>query len=185
MDSFEILSRFELLASSLNKLPIQAKDHKFKADLNSKSNMLNKLQSMCDEFIKLSKDSYDHLDEDEREALTNLARDTSIVISKADKGNAVVIQDKLEYIDKVKGILNDKTKFKKLDFNPTTRRERALRRLTNTIENPKDSGCQVDSCAGIRPTGSRPGVLYGLPKVHKTGNPVRPIISAVNTYNYR
>jgi hypothetical protein len=30
----------------------------------------------------------------------------------------------------------------------------------------------------------RAGVLYGLPKVHKKNNPVRPIISAVGTYNY-
>ena len=29
-----------------------------------------------------------------------------------------------------------------------------------------------------------PGVLYGLPKVHKSGCPFRPIISSVKTYNY-
>ena len=32
--------------------------------------------------------------------------------------------------------------------------------------------------------GSTAGVLYGLPKVHKTGCPFRPIVSSVNTYNY-
>ena len=26
--------------------------------------------------------------------------------------------------------------------------------------------------------------MYGLPKIHKEGTPVRPIISAVKTYNY-
>jgi hypothetical protein len=26
--------------------------------------------------------------------------------------------------------------------------------------------------------------MYGLPKIHKDGVPIRPIISAVNTYNY-
>ena len=26
--------------------------------------------------------------------------------------------------------------------------------------------------------------MYGLPKIHKTGTPIRPIISAVKTYNY-
>ena len=36
----------------------------------------------------------------------------------------------------------------------------------------------------ILPSGSSPGVLYGLPKVHKTGCPFRPIVSSVNTYNY-
>ena len=26
--------------------------------------------------------------------------------------------------------------------------------------------------------------MYGLPKIHKAGTPIRPIISAVKTYNY-
>ena len=36
----------------------------------------------------------------------------------------------------------------------------------------------------ILPSGSSPGVLYGLSKVHKAGRPFRPIVSSVNTYNY-
>ena len=31
---------------------------------------------------------------------------------------------------------------------------------------------------------STPGVLYGLPKIHKPGCPFRPIVSSVNTSNY-
>ena len=34
----------------------------------------------------------------------------------------------------------------------------------------------------IYPCGSRDGVLYGLPKIHKEGTPLRPIISAIGTY---
>ena len=36
----------------------------------------------------------------------------------------------------------------------------------------------------ILPCGSTPGVLYGLPKVHKRGCSFRPIFSSVNTYNF-
>ena len=35
----------------------------------------------------------------------------------------------------------------------------------------------------ILPGGSSPGVLNGLPKVHKTGCPFRPIVSLVNAYS--
>ena len=31
---------------------------------------------------------------------------------------------------------------------------------------------------------STPGVLYGLPKVHKLGCPFSPIVSSINTYKY-
>ncbi len=33
-------------------------------------------------------------------------------------------------------------------------------------------------------SGSTPGILYGLPKTHKEGYPMRPILSAINTFNY-
>ena len=33
-------------------------------------------------------------------------------------------------------------------------------------------------------SGSAPGVLYGLPKTHKTGVPVRPVLSMIGTFNY-
>ena len=34
-------------------------------------------------------------------------------------------------------------------------------------------------------SGSRPGILYGLPKIHKENNPIRPILSAIGTFNYK
>ena len=33
-------------------------------------------------------------------------------------------------------------------------------------------------------TGSKAGIMYGLPKIHKEGNPIRPIISSIGTYTY-
>ena len=37
----------------------------------------------------------------------------------------------------------------------------------------------------LYPTGSTPGILYGLPKIHKTGCPVRPILSSIGTFDYK
>ena len=34
-------------------------------------------------------------------------------------------------------------------------------------------------------SGSSYGVLYGLPKIHKTGVPLRPILAAYNTPSYK
>ena len=37
----------------------------------------------------------------------------------------------------------------------------------------------------LKPIGSRPGILYGLSKVHKLNFPLRPIISSIGTYCYK
>ena len=36
----------------------------------------------------------------------------------------------------------------------------------------------------LRPTGSCPSKLYGLPKIHKKDTPLRPIISQIGSYTY-
>ena len=50
----------------------------------------------------------------------------------------------------------------------------------------KDGFLNDASFQKILPSGFSPGVLYGLPKVHKSRSPCpfRPIVSAVNNYNY-
>ena len=35
------------------------------------------------------------------------------------------------------------------------------------------------------PTGCVPPKFYGLPKIHKTGNPLKPIVSSRGTVSYR
>ena len=50
----------------------------------------------------------------------------SIIITKPDKGNGVVIVNKLDYLNKMKLLVSDETKFKKLTQNPTNSREDSL-----------------------------------------------------------
>lgn len=177
-------------------------DDELRANLNNKNSLFQTLQTMSTEFIDISKLSYDFLPEDEREALQELAKNKSIIISKADKGNAVVIQNVLDYRDKVLEILASKGKFKKLDHNVTRTRETKLqnylRRLNKEVGWIKDKRCKAGgqwkrlpffldktTYEKILPCGSRAGVVYGLPKIHKPNLPIRPIISAWGTYNFK
>ena len=149
--------------------------------MNSKTGFLKQLQQMADEFIELSKISYDNLTREERTALVDLSKDKSIVITKADKGNAVVIQNVEDYRRKVQLLLENDSKFKKLDSNPTSKWVKKLQKL---VREYKDI-LGPDLYRKICPTGARAGVMYGLPKIHKNNVPIRPIISAVDTYNYQ
>lgn len=82
-------------------------------------------QAKAFKFIELSRTTMDNLNEDEHLALKDLAKDESIIISNADKGNAIVIQDKIDYTNKLFKLLEDKSKFKCLE-DPTLEKEKSL-----------------------------------------------------------
>ena len=138
---------------------------------------------MAFEFIDISREAIDNLTSEERGALIKLSKNKDIVVSKADKGNAVVIQNRHDYMKKVSDILNTGGKFTKLLQDPTIEREKRVQNNLRYLWRSRHLDEKV--LERIQPCGSRPGVLYGLPKVHKQGAPIRPIISAVQTYNYK
>ena len=117
-------------------------------------------------------------------SLKSLKQDNSIIIAKPDKGRGVVILDKTDYIDKIQIILDDTSKFLKLDIDPfpyILKLEDKLNRLLRTL---KDKVISPDTYSKLFASGSVPGILYGLPKVHKLSCPIRPILSAIGTFNY-
>ena len=117
------------------------------------------------------------------EELDSLKKDKSIIITKPDKGKGVVILNKTEYIEKTIEILNDDTKFKELQgnwFKIILKLEDKLNRLLRSIKNKLPE----NTFDYLFASGSLPGVLYGLPKIHKLGCPLRPILSALGTFNY-
>ncbi|CAB4026296.1 Hypothetical predicted protein, partial [Paramuricea clavata] len=66
-----------------------------------------------------------NLTKNEKDALKNLRADKSIHILKADKGNATVILDRLEYDNKILALLNTST-YKELKRDPTATIERKI-----------------------------------------------------------
>ena len=61
----------------------------------------------------------DNLTKSEQKALLNLQKRNDIIITKADKGGAVVILDIKDYIDEANRQLNGTNNYEQLDFDPT------------------------------------------------------------------
>ena len=126
------------------------------------------------------------LSKDDFNVLTNLATNQDIVITKPDKGNGVVILDKNDYLAKMQTTLSDRTKFKIIDkdlFKLIIKLEDHYNRILSTLK--KKDVINDTTYNELYVRGSQPGVMYGLPKVHKVGIPLRPILSAIDTVNYR
>ena len=85
-------------------------------------------------------------------------------------------------------ILSDPSKFKKLDVDPTLKREGQLQRFLRSLKGSKlISSSDYEK---IYPKGSKCARMYGLPKLHKVSSrlefpPCRPVVSSIGTFNYQ
>ena len=116
--------------------------------------------------------------------LKKLKLNHDIVITRPDKGSGVIILDRQFYKRKMKELVSDKRKFKKLNNDPTLLREGQLQRFLRKLKNKKFFNEEIYS--KIYPTGSKPATIYGLPKVHKLKSnsdsdslTFRPIVSSM------
>src|SRR5215469_9081460 len=113
--------------------------------------------------------------------LKNLRKDSSILICPPDKGRAVVILNKADYTYKMLQILSDITKFKPLSVDPFKYIVQIEDKLNYFLRKLKSNNILVDSYNDLFVSGTQPGILYGLFKIHKPNFPLRPILSAIQT----
>ena len=124
---------------------------------------------------------------EEQEALKSLRDDPSHVVLTADKGVALVVMDKSQYVDKCMALLDD-TKVYKPCRDTTKKLHRDIKETLN-----RDHGTSRLSWWSkhyynkLLPTGnSSPAPrFYGLPKIHKANCPMHPIICACGTATYQ
>ena len=105
----------------------------------------------------------------------------NLVIMKADKGNTVVIMYRDTYVEKMKVILGDESKFVKVDEEETLDR---LSRFQNFFYRNFKQLLSDKEYKDIYPSAANIPVMYGLPKIHKAGSPLRPILSMVGCFNH-
>jgi hypothetical protein len=87
-----------------------------------------------------------------------------------------VILDKEEYINKLTDIINDETKFERINADPTERIQRKVNNLISTSN--ATSGDKLTPIVGSY----TPGYLYGNVKTHKENNPLRPMYYITSNY---
>ena len=95
-------------------------------------------------------------------------------------------------------LLSDTSKFVRVQFNPKHSVNKEIRHILDMEENIKNclddllknNYLSEEDYKQLKPVGSRPGIMYGLCKVHKDQTngaelpPFRPILSAIRTCSY-
>ena len=103
-----------------------------------------------------------------------------LTVSKADKGGALVIMDKQTYHTKLLRVIEDMGGKVDDAFNFDTH-VGDVRRMIGECGRIIKTLSLKNAFLVMNPS---PPMLYGLPKVHKTGMPLRPVVSYVSTPTY-
>ena len=173
----EIQAQFESLFTQAASFMNPSQKIEFKACL------INCYSLLLSSFKFYKKTDY-YFSKSDRETIWGLKKKcdlNQVLLIKADKGNTVVIIDKAKYIEGMDAILSDESKFEPVENDTTLDRQAKLQLwLRNNIKNivsEKEYNDMYPTCANLP-------VLYGLPKIHKDGTPMRPILSMIGSLNY-
>ena len=116
--------------------------------------------------------------------LSNLLKD--VVLLTRDKSNRIVLVDCLDYKNSVKQMFSDRTKFRKINEDPTFRSLSSLQQYLWKLKERNELSQEIYQ--RIRPQNGRLGRAYGLPKIHKEFVDLpkfRPIVDTTGTVHYR
>lgn len=102
-----------------------------------------------------------------------------MILTKADKGQAITILKREDYIDKVEDFIST-SGAELLSSNPTPKFQKQILNTLNQFSNNLQKNRY-----SLRIMNPQVPILYGLPKLHKSGIPIRPVVSYVNAPAYK
>ena len=131
---------------------------------------VNRARTYYDNFVSsISHDTRSNLPNNQQSALKDLSSNNDIVIKEADKGGAITIINKEDYITDCNTLLEDNSTYHK---TTTDMMQTHLNEAKNLLNNITVDNKQVVS--QLLPAQPRPGLFYALPKLHK----LKPLISS-------
>ena len=179
LDYVDFFLSFEKLSRKLSQNPM------FSEDIDSCNRINASLKQMALSTFHSFKSKTSPHERKTMALLKNLGSNKDLVITRPDKGNGVVIVDKQDYLMKMQTVLDDYTKFTKLKEDWKSTVFKYQDKVSRFVDKLHKSGIIAEEeKANLKTSGSRLGIMYGLPKIHKAGLPMRPILSTVNSYNY-
>ena len=118
---------------------------------------------------------------EERKVIEELRRDKTRIILTADKGVSMVVMDRDVYNKKPEELLHQPA-YRPIPNDPTNKYKTKLISLLKSIKT--EGGIGESTYKRLYPTGAGSPKFYGLPKVHKEGTPLRPIVSSIGAVTY-
>ena len=142
--------------------------------------MQRNLQQISTEYLGSSHTPKPSLTKEVLKALAELKKDSSRIVLTMDKGVAMVVMDRKDYTDKAINLLAEPA-YRTITRNPTNKLKAKLITLRKI---KRETGLEDSIYKYMYPIECTSPKFYGLPKVHKTNIPLRPIVSHRGSVTY-
>ena len=116
---------------------------------------------------------------DEKLALKRLRKREDIIILPADKGSTTVVQNLTDYVVEAERQLGDSVTYQPLNEDPTDDYTKEIAHFLQDF-GPTE-GLNEATIKTLIPLEPRTPSFHLLPKIHKPGNPGRPIVASFNS----
>ena len=117
-----------------------------------------------------------NLPQKELHAMRELHSNRDVIIKPADKGGGIVIMNTTDYIQEAQRQLLHPKHYKPLASDPTTTYNKYTHHL---IDQAWRLGINDTTKENLQTKNPRISTFYMLPKIHKPGNPGRPIVNSI------
>ena len=114
--------------------------------------------------------------------LSDFCEKENVLIKKSDKGGATVIMDKEEYERKLNNLVSEDSVYTEIPYDITNKLIATLIKVTKELVNEGELTPTIRK--SVIPGTAKAPSFTGLPKVHKTNVPLRPIINNIGSPLY-
>ena len=119
---------------------------------------------------------------DEMKVFKELRQGKACVILTVDRGVAILVVDKQDYIKKMERLVEQMEMYRIIQTDPTKRQKSKLISLFKSFK--AEAGIQDSKYKTMYPTGAGFPQFYGLLVTYKKGVPLMPIVSNRGTITY-
>ena len=122
------------------------------------------IKSDVNALLRKAKAPKPNITKEERKGLVQLKKDKDKVVLTADKGMAMVIMDRKDYIQKAEELLSQAA-YRTIPRDPTNKIKAQL--ITKLRRIKRETNLEEGTYKAMYPTSCIPPKFYGLPKIHK------------------
>ncbi|XP_073827824.1 uncharacterized protein, partial [Musca autumnalis] len=144
---------------------------------DARTNFTTMVENHINKLKKTSKDAF--IIRTVAQTKTFMKSNKDIIILNSDKGNVTVAMDNNEYKERMMNLVGDIMTYQRMNKDPTTTLQKKNNELVEELF--KNGYITAIERKSLKTDVANAPRIYGLPKIHKEGYPLRPICSSIDS----